>query len=93
MGSTICGAIVAVENKAEIWKFTKAVLRVLIAVAIGFAARPILDEVMRTYPSHAKQIDAVGQFIYAVVVCWFLLLPSLKDYGVIIDKKNAEREP
>ena len=78
----------AAGNKFGLRKFTKAIVRVLIAVLIGFVARPILDQAMHAYPDHAKEIDAIGQFIYAVVSFWFFLLPSMKDYGVIGDDKK-----
>lgn len=84
------GATVAAESKSEIWKFMKAMVRVLIAVLIGFAARPILDQVMHAYPVHAKLIDAIGQFTYALVAFWLFFLPSMRDYGVIVD---AKKEP
>jgi hypothetical protein len=67
----------------------KTVLRTLAGIAVGFIARSLLDALMGKFPGEAHQIDVIGQFLTALVIGWFCLIPILEDYGVI---RRSSRE-
>ena len=64
-------------------------LRTFVGVAFGFIARYFLDILIAKFPENAQHIDVVGQFLAALIVVWFCLIPILEDYGVILGKKGA----
>jgi hypothetical protein len=68
----------------------KSAILVIVGVGLGFPARRLLDELMAAYPTWATQIDTIGQFLYALLVVWFCLLPMFRMYGVIPDRKSTE---
>lgn len=68
----------------------KTVLLVIAGVGLGFPARYLLDHLMASHPDWAIQIDHIGQFIYALLVGWFCVLPMFRMYGVIPPRNQNE---
>lgn len=68
----------------------RAMLRTLVAVAFAFIIRYFLDFLIGKFPENAQYIDTIGQFLVAVIVVWFFIIPIFEDYGVILNK-NSEK--
>ena len=77
----------AVANKLP--RGLKATLLLCIAVVAGFLARFAIDALMREFPGHSDKIDVAGQFMIALGIVWFCLVPVLEDYGLI--KRTQKR--
>lgn len=62
---------------------SRALLLLCAAIATGILARMALDAIIDQFPSHARNIDVIGQFLVALGIVWFCLIPVFEDYGII----------